>query len=498
MIKTTRHIALCLFFLLSVTGSAQLVISPGSSITITQGTLFFIGTNLYIKSDGSGSGHLADQNLSGNTTITGDITIDRYLSADGWHNTSSPVNNSTSSIFTGTDLIFYYDETIILNDWNFGWVWYDGPLSVMRGYDIFLPSTITTSYYSSSSGNLNSGTYSLDITRTDPANGEVENRKGWNLLGNPFPSPLDWLKETGWNKNDINDAKYIWNPDNSNYTIFLGGTAPTGINGATQYIPSNQGFWVQAMNNGSVQVDNTARVGVASSTPGFYKNSDQELRLIASGNNYNDEALIRFIPVSSINFDLNMDASKLFTRNDSVPQLYTKTSGQLLAINTLPSIKDNLPVLLEFRVATAGIYMISISDHSTVTDFNTVYLLDKLEDKMINLSSSLEYRFHHNPSNENSRFVIYFNPSEDLIKSHGHTDDFSITTYKNTISIIRNSSEYGQGRLNIYNLHGQNVYSNSIENTPTTKINLPLSGGYYIASIIVNNSKFNYKILISQ
>ena len=111
-------------------------------------------------------------------------------------------------------------------------------------------------------------------------NGEIESHKGWNLVGNPYPSPLDWLSEAGWDKSDINDAKYIWNPAAYNYTIFLGGSEPIGINGGTRYIPSNQGFWVQANQNGTLSVNNVARVGIMSSTPDFYKSTFSSFPLV--------------------------------------------------------------------------------------------------------------------------------------------------------------------------------------------------------------------------
>lgn len=492
---------IAIILLVNIQVSAQLVISPESSITITDGTSLFIGTSLYIKSDVNGSGHLADQNLSGNTYISGDISIERYLTADGWHNVSAPLNNIISSAFTSTDLIFYYDETIILNDWNFGWVWYEGPLSLMRGYDIYLPSTSTTTYYAPSNNNLNTGTYSHNITRTNPSNGEVENRKGWNLLGNPYPSPVDWLEETGWDKTDINDAKYIWNPNNNNYTIFLGGASPTGINGATQYIPSNQGFWVQAVQNGSVQINNSARVGLAEGTPGYYKKSSAdipELRLLASGNGYTDETLIRFLPESTVNFDKNLDASKLFTVHDSVPQINTKISGELLAINTLPELVENLIVLLDFSCNTSGDYIIYLSNNSTIDSWNKIFLKDKTLGKVIDLTQEREYKFYHHTSNTKNRFSVLFNPSQNLLNNIQKEDSFTVTSIKNTVTVVRNSTEFDGGIINIYNLLGQKITTENLEPGTITNINLDAQSGYYIASIIINNQCFNYKIKIAQ
>ncbi|MFK5855285.1 MAG: T9SS type A sorting domain-containing protein [Bacteroidota bacterium] len=500
MTKIIKHIITISAILLTCWSSsfAQLVISPGSSITIKEGTSMYIGTDLYIKSDISGSGYLADQNSSGNCTITGIKTVERYLTSNGWHNASSPVSNSNSTVFTGTDLVFYYDETIILNDWNFGWVWHQGALSVMKGYDLYLETSITASYIATTSSNLNTGSYSIGITRTDVSNGELENRKGWNLIGNPYPSPIDWLEESGWDKTDINDAKYIWNPTNNNYTIFIGGSSPTGINEGTQYIPSNQGFWVQATQNGNISVGNSTRLGIMTSTPDYYKNSNpQELRLIASANGYTDETMIRFILNATSKFDLNKDASKLTSSHDSVPQLYTVAGSTLLGINSLPEITNGLAIDMNFSCKTSGNYSIAIDDMSTINPFEEIYLKDIREQKIINLTKENKYYFFHEPSNSKQRFIIYFNPSQDIINNIKPESYFTVNSYKNTVTIIRNTTAQHDCKVSIYNLLGQKMSSFEITDNLKTTIQLPIPTGYYIVSITTKDYISNSKIRIS-
>ena len=299
MLMDFKHITLILIFAsFSCSSSAQFFVKQGSSITIKEGSSLYIGTTLTLGSDWTGSGYLADQTIDGDVSITGNVTVKRYIRGNGWHNVSKPVATANTSLFATTDLVFYYDETKIYNDWNFGWVWYDGNLSTMKGYDVYLDANdITVNYTASNSTGLNTGSYNIGVTLTNVANGEIESHKGWNLVGNPYPSPLDWLEETAWDKSDINDAKYIWFPTNDNYTIYLGGPAPIGINGGTQYIPSNQGFWVQAITNGTISVNNGARKGVISPTPDFYKNSNFSyplISLITSSDSLSDETIIRF------------------------------------------------------------------------------------------------------------------------------------------------------------------------------------------------------------
>ena len=498
----TKHNIILLILVLAVAelSFAQFVLSPGSSITIKQGTSLYVGTSLYIKSDVSGSGYLADQNSAGNCTISGDKTVERYLSANGWHNVSSPVSNTTSAVFAGTDLVFYYDETIILNDWNFGWVWYNGSLSVMKGYDLFLPSTITANYNATGGESLNTGSFNIDITRTNVANGEAENRKGWNLIGNPYPSPVDWLMESGWDKSDINDAKYIWNPDNNNYTIFLGGSSPIGINGGTQYIPSNQGFWVQAVQNGNISISNTTRLGIMTSTPDYYKNSystSQELRLIASGNGYTDETMIRFLDGTTPGFDINNDASKLFSAHDSVPQISTQAENTIVAINSQSKITDGLAIEMNFSCNTPGNYNISIDESSIIDPVHKIYLKDLREQKMIYMSSQKVYHFNHNPSYSKSRFIVYFNPSQDIINNISPQLYFNIITHKNMLTITRNTTKQYDGEVSIYNLLGQRLKNFPLSNSITTNIALSIPAGYYIVSIVADRQVINSKIRIT-
>ncbi len=420
----------------------QLVIGESSGITVTSGTSLYIGTDLYIKSDNSGTGHLADQNSSSDINITGSVTIERYLTQDGWHNISAPLDNLESDLITGTDLIFYYDETIIQNDWNFGWVMYDGPLDVMRGYDVFLPSTITANYFDNSSSHLNSGLYSIGVTKTDPANGEVESRKGWNLLGNPYVSPVDWLHPTAWDKSDINDAVYIWDPSNNNYTIFLGGSSPTGINGGTRYVPSSQGFWVQAIQDGTVSVSNPARVGKSNGTPGYYKGSNNEIRIIAKSNGYRDETLIRTIDGASEEFDFNLDASKLFTRHDSVPQVYSISNNNLLAVNTIAQISDSMIIDLSLSGNFSGMYQLEFN--YDIDD--VIFLYDKYEQEFYELHDGVLLHFEHHETILDNRFALYFNVDTKFMENVT-SEPFRVAANGSVIKIMRNISDYQIGKI---------------------------------------------------
>lgn len=481
----------------------QVSISPGTWITLKEGGSLMIGTGLHIKSVADSSGYFVDQTIDGDVTITGDIAVDRYLKPDIWHNIASPVNNELSSVFTGTDLVFWYDETQIWNDWNFGWIWYygatGGPLMTFRGYDVYYDSNPATVTFSGG-GVLNTGPYTYNITITDPTPNpmEIPSHLGWNFAGNPYPCPVDWLA-SGWDKSDINDAKYIWDGVNELYTIFEGGSSPIGTNGGTRYIPSNQGFWVQAVQNGSISINNAVRLGDMTGTPDFYKSQKTDyplVSLVASGNDRSDEIIIRFIEGTTERMDINYDASKLFSYAEYVPQLAIISGRQVLAISTLPEIGDELPVALWFQCGKEGYYTLKLSPRTNLDETTGLYLKDELLQKMINLKNDSSYMFYHNPRNDKNRFILYFNPSEDLISLVTPENWFSVYSSGNQISVIKNTSKEISGEMIIYDLLGRPVFSQGLPNRDLNIISPNLPSGYYIVSIECESHRINAKVLI--
>jgi hypothetical protein len=378
---------------------------------------------------------------------------------------------------------------------------HQGALNVMKGYDVFLPTNaITAAYFANVAQGLNTGNYSAGITRTNVANGDIESHKGWNLIGNPYPSPVDWLTVSGWNKSDINDAKYIWNPVNDNYTIFLGGAFPIGINGGTRFIPSNQGFWVQATNNGSIQINNTCRVGSIAATPDYYKNTIYTYPLLlfeVSANGYNDQTLLRFLDGTSDDFDLNYDAVKLYSGSELVPQISFQAGKSNLAVNSLPKIKDGLELSMNFKCATSGFYSIGLNPMSNLDPSVVLYLKDELTNRMTNFSKDSTYGFFHDPTNKKTRFKLLFNPSYDVINNITAENSFSVFAVRKMITLVKNSHDEVSGNVFIYDFSGRKVLSRQLTNDDYTEFSLNVQNGYYIVCVTTNNYTSNFKVLIN-
>ena len=489
-----RYFFIVTFVVAYTSVSGQFVIKPGSSVSITGNSDLYVDTWMTLYSNSSGSGHLADQTSGGSLTVNQSVTVQRYIGSAGWHNVSVPVTAATTTLFPNTDLIFYYNETKIQNDWNFGWIWYPyGNLSVFKGYDIYYESGgQNISYSASSSAQLNTGYYSIGITNTDVANGETENHKGWNLVGNPYPSPMDWLSTSGWNKSDINDAKYIWNPSADNYTIFLGGSAPVGINGGTRYIPSNQGFWIQALHNGSFAISNGCRRGIMESTPDYYKTENANntiIRLKIEANGLSDETLIRFLAEADEEFNPNMDASKLFSPSDKCPQICSSIPGSSLAINSLGKIEDDLQIPLEIRPNSYQ-FSIYLDDESSLNGINKIGLYDIKNNKYYQLKKSDNLYFSNIADYHN--FILLINPQNEKFDIKP-LSNFSINCDGKTIFIIKNTDEFAI--LKLFNIQGQLIFEKEIAEK-SSEISPVLKSGIYVAKLSGTHETTTKKLYI--
>lgn len=76
---------------------------------------------------------------------------------------------------------------------------------------------------------------------------------GWNLVGNPTPSTINWNALSGWTKTNMDGTIYIWDPATSSYKSWNGTTGNLG----SGLIAPFQAFWVKANTTGpSLKCDN--------------------------------------------------------------------------------------------------------------------------------------------------------------------------------------------------------------------------------------------------
>ena len=268
------------------------------------------------------------------SSITGDITMERYIDAGEtyWRYFASAVENPrieqylddfVTSGFDGSPYprfpftsIYSYDESRAPGDGYVACVSADQVINVGQGYQVWSGDTITHTdpFLVDLVGPVNQGDITLPVTFT--ASGR-EDEDGWNMIGNPYPSTIDWDAE-GWTKTNMANATYIQDPDTQLYATYVAGAS---VNGGSRYIASQQSFWVHAI---AEDPELTIRESVKSNNDVRFLAFEELSRGVTVQLIHNemiDEAVIRHVDGASELMEHEYDAEKLWGGWGVYPQV---------------------------------------------------------------------------------------------------------------------------------------------------------------------------------
>jgi PKD repeat protein len=454
--------------------------APATDVTIPAGltnypTLTAAGAcnDIFLGSTIAGTATLLDNS---NLTVNGTATVERYYASgatwpvvppdDEWHLISSPISNAQAGIYNSYYLQ-WFEEGLGLGTWH-DIITVTDPMNPLQGYALYVPSDGMTFNYI---GNLNTGIVTIPVSAhgLDPLH--------WNLLGNPYPSSLDWDLVQPLNISNMwTGAVYYLDQATGAYLSYN-----AGVGAGSRYVPPEQGFFVAIKAEPNVfTVNNSMRTHTGGSN--YYKAEfDNLLVLEAAGNNYSDAAYLRFDATATPEVDY-FDAFKLFTStNPYLPQLYTM-GGNNLSINVLPETEM---VPAGFKAGVPGEYTINIKD---VTGMPNVVLEDIVTGIKTDLLNG-SYTFNYNLNDPDNRFIIHFTPlgvSEnpvDLVNIYSSQKDVYVNVPLNTI-----------GDIVIYNLMGQEVTRTRI-NGVLNKVTLAESA-YYVVKVMSDESVVTKKVFV--
>ena len=383
-IKNDTSITLIAGGLTTVTGTMlidsgkKFIVAAGKQLTVS-GTLTNNGgvNGFRIKSDATGTGSVIENNSGVNATV------ERFVPTNNkYHYVASPITAAYSAVYhygwlyQWNEKKQYWDNIVPLNV----------PLLRMRGYSLRLLNvsgnpSIAPNNPAIYTGELNAGTISSDTTISYTVGADT-NMNGFNLIGNPYPSGIDW-DATGLAKTNIDDALYVWDGNNSRYSSYIT-TGKAQTNGGSNFIGSQQGFFVKARGPATLVMNNSIRTHTNSSV--FRSNPDNILKLTFKNDSMTDETVIRFTTDATKNFDGNFDAYKLFGYKTS-PQLYTVINQKVYAsINSLPEATlDSTKVQLNLSIGFSGNFKIVANG---VNSFNNSAIII-LEDTKLKVKHDL-------------------------------------------------------------------------------------------------------------
>ena len=468
--------------------NGDFTISPQSYYTINSGNSLNVLGNTIFMADPSGMASFID---NGTSVFSNPPNVQLFLS-DGsnpgtWHFISSPVVGAQSGLFTGYYL-YSFDEPS--DEWV-NIVPTNATFNSMQGYSAWTP--YNSPQLISFSGPLNNGPYNISVTR----NSNPLTDHGWNLVGNPYPSSLDW-DAAGWTKTNVNNTIYFYSgsggTNNYKYYIGSGGETPgVGTNGGSNVIPPLQGFFVHAGGSGTLGVSNNQRIHDNHS---YYKRGGQVLelpliRIIAEGAGLSDETVIRFYDGATAEFDGSYDALKLFA--DYTPQVYTiSQSGTEFAISTLPEITDHLVVPLLFSAPLEGTYSFTFTELMGFEQQGSLFIEDLLNYEIQEVGVSMIYSFNHSPLNDDNRFLLHFGDPLSIDES----DQQDVRIYSNEDVIYVQQSVGMQGDIIIYDLLGQKILNQKNSNETMSKIKITNGTGYYLVQVQTIDRIISKKVFI--
>lgn len=466
--------------------------------------------NLTLVSTAAGTA-LIDGSSTGQ--ITGNVTIQRYLSSGfGYKYFSSPfqaatVNEFADDMILGPFTFYRYDESRTSS----GWVSYNSPVTnpliVLQGYAVNFgsgsaPNTVDVT------GVVNRG--SLSVTLYNHNNIYT---KGFNLVGNPYPSPVDWNAAAGWTKTNIDNALYYFK---ASATDQYGGTYSTYINGvssdglATNIIPSMQGFFVHVSDGtypvtGTLALNDSVRIN--DQTHSFLKSTSVSsvplLRLTATfsdDSTSGDPAVLYFDDKASDSFDGMMDALKLYNTDLKVPNLYsTGIDGSKLSINALPAISDNFcKVPLGLKINKTGTIIFRIHDIDETLSTMRIYITDIVAGTEQDLLPDEKYTVYLSSGEYLNRFYINLSNLTTDIKNNSRRNDlFTVYSDHGIIKTEINGESGMRGTFFIYSLTGQILYVKKVYEPGIHEFNPGLKNGFYIITFISSSNRSSKKIFIN-
>ncbi len=353
--------------------------------------------------------------------IIGDVSAERYIDAGEtfWRYFASPVEDATiagylddfvTAGFPGSPFpsfsfnsIYTYDETMGA---GLGYIPCSGTSQLIlpgQGLQVWAGDTITgtSDFTVDLKGQPNQGPINLNVTYTNV--GVVE-EDGWNLVGNPYASTIDW-DSPKWLKSNMSNAVYIQDPDNQQYATYVNGAS---ANGGSRYIASHQSFWVYAEASSPSLI---ATEGVKTNVDqAFIKNGpglSMGATIRLSDSVHTDEVVIRDIPNALNGYDSNYDAKKMWGGWGLIPQLTLVTDCNTdLTVHSFDFASSEWIVPMRAVVFASGTYNLTFQN---LDELNVPCL--KLEDLYTgityNITEGMTLPFELSDTTWSPRFLLH-------------------------------------------------------------------------------------------
>lgn len=388
--------------------------SPSSNVNfMSNGFLTLVST-----SDAAGSGTGSIYRLQSGNTVSGNVTVQRFMSGEGkiYRYLSTPVSGAFVSqwkddfLITGPFLdpsprtricgvfadpsqtsLYYYDQSVP-GDIDTGWVAYpapgfattNSPIVVGRGYGAYIrqctePTVVDVT------GPVNQGTITFPVTYTNTAS----SGDGWNLVGNPYPATIDWDGSGAWTKVNISPVISITDNGTGMIRYYDPGVTNDIPNGQ---IASGQAFWIRATApNPILRSIESAKVTTQAE---FYREASPlsipSFSINLSNGVLEDIAYVKVLDSAVARLD-KFDGPKIANPTFNLSTL--SEEGIEMAINALDQLICSATLKISAKGLEAGQYVMSFAEREQFFNEHQFILVDRFLQKEVNLKKVGQYGF---------------------------------------------------------------------------------------------------------
>ena len=521
-----------------ITGTVEvtdLTVATGGEVSVAPNAVLEIGASgvvdnsgsVILRSDATGTGILDDFTNATSfpqPVFNGDVTVEMFvagaLGGDNQHFISSPVNAPNVSEI-GDDLngplgaglfgadgvavtplpscdvnqldvtsnygnLFELQEDNITFCYQERWVVRSsGSLTNGEGYSAWLPSGSTAEW----TGTPNTGFIFGHVVTNQFGPTTYPEHNGWNLFGNPYPSPMsidDFLAA---------NIPFLNSPSQYEPSGPFAGTYQPYAPGSN--VAVNQGFMAISADAAYAA---TFTNDMRSTGPADWKSNtgsyfEHKLDIEVHGNGFADRTEIYFNEAATAEFDVLFDRVKV-PSDAGQPTIAT---GGDLAMNGL-NVEDmtgRIPVAMQ--PGADGSFELRFSGMETFPAGTVIYLHDRETDSYTDLRTADVYSFEMSADDASDRFELVFEKSDDEETGIDALAESGVRifSHENVVTVdLRESAWDGLSDVVIHDLLGGAVAEAEGLRAGMHTFEVQSAGGYYFVTVTQGSERYTKQVVI--
>lgn len=502
---------------LTINSGVEIVVQDGGTLQVYYG--FDNNGTITVEDGGALIYHNCNSPITGSGTFNVKRDSPSYSDVKFYSYWSSPVIEADSNpgvVFPANPIIYFFNSSVAEADWVF-----NGTTDFKPSVGYAIRSESAGSFNATFTGKVNEGGVSVttyfntNLESTDPGN--VWSTEGDNLVGNPYPSAIDWdLVIQDGDNSHLEGTIYLWDQNtaevgDNNVTDYRQYNLTGGVsNTATGKIASGQGFFVRSTVAGTLKLKPTHQI-VANNNQFFRggntaSNNDKKKGrswFSLHGESMYSSLLIGFLKGATDSYDRLYDAPFDIT-NETLGLYSFVDENKKASIQGLPELKRNSRIVnLGFVVGQEGEYSIRL-DEEHIDEEYYIYLVDNLLDKVVDMRKG-DYNFSSATIGENeTRFQLVYTKkrkdvqSADEITVEDLYDEDDLVAYVDKNEYLRVEFDNVADTISdlvLYTIGGQRVTQfKAKDNVSVSNLN---TGVYILETKLVSGRVIVKKVMIN-